>query len=127
MRKFMLLSTLLLAVSAAGSNTPTTDHVVSADELRGAIRSAAEQREADQATLRSFFGKEGARKALKVAGIDHQQLDRAVAQISDSEAAELAARVRQAESDFAAGALTNQQITYILIALAAAVIVLILA
>ena len=37
----------------------------------------------------------------------------------------LAAQTRQIQNDFAAGALTNQQITYILIALGTAVIVLI--
>ena len=41
------------------------------------------------------------------------------------ELAKLAQQTRHVQNDFAAGVLTNQQITYILIALATAVIVLI--
>ena len=44
----------------------------------------------------------------------------------DEELARLAARTDKVQRDMAAGALTNQQITYILIALGTAVLVLIL-
>ena len=45
--------------------------------------------------------------------------------MNSDELAKLAVQTRQVQSDFAAGALTNQQITYILIALGTAVVVLI--
>jgi len=46
--------------------------------------------------------------------------------LSDEELARLAARTEKVRKDFAAGALTNQQITYIIIALATALIVVII-
>jgi len=46
--------------------------------------------------------------------------------LPDEELARLAARTEKVRKDFAAGALTNQQITYIIIALATALIVVII-
>jgi hypothetical protein len=51
---------------------------------------------------------------------------RAVPMLSDAELAQLSSRIDSAQTDFAAGALDNEHITYIIIALAAAVIVLVL-
>ena len=52
-------------------------------------------------------------------------MQKAVATLSPDELARLASRTNQLQRDFAVGALTNQELTYIVIALAAAVIVLI--
>ena len=57
------------------------------------------------------------------AGVDPQRRAR---DLSDEELARLAARTDKVQRDMAAGALNNQQITYILIALGTAVLVLIL-
>lgn len=46
--------------------------------------------------------------------------------LSDDELAGLASRIDSAQTDFAGGSLDNEHITYIIIALAAAVIVLVL-
>jgi len=52
-------------------------------------------------------------------------VQKAVATLSPDELARLAARTNQIQRDFAAGSLTNEQLTYIVIAIGAAVIVLI--
>lgn len=104
----------------------TNNRIVSPQQLKQAARDSVAASEANRQTVRGFFATERAQKALKQAGIDSRQIDRAVAQMSDEEAAGFASRVTQAENDFAGGALSNQEITYILIALATAVIVLIL-
>jgi hypothetical protein len=46
--------------------------------------------------------------------------------LNDEELSRLASQCRQVESDISAGSLSNQEITYILIALATAVIIVIL-
>ena len=102
------------------------DHVVSPAELQQATASAACSRQQKIDKVEKFFSSEQAEKALKSAHLDAVQVKKAVPTLNDKELARLASRADKAQKDFAAGALTNQQITYILIALATAVIVLIL-
>jgi hypothetical protein len=102
------------------------NHVVSPAELQQATASVARTRQQNIAKVEKFFSSERAGKALKSAHLDPSQIKKAVPSLSDQELARLASRADKAQKDFAAGALTNQQITYILIALATAVIVLIL-
>jgi hypothetical protein len=58
--------------------------------------------------------------------MDGNQVMKAVPMLSDDELVQLSSRIDSAQTDFAAGALDNEHITYIIIALAAAVIVLVL-
>ena len=100
-------------------------HVVSPAELQQATLSVARTRQQNITKVENLFSSKSAEKALKSAQLDPVQIKKAVPSLSDQELARLAARADKAQKDFAAGALTNQQITYILIALGAAVIVLI--
>lgn len=118
---FAVVSTLLISQFAA-AQTP----VVSPSELRQAIETAAKIRQKNLADVRSFFGSEPARAALKAGKVDYQKVEKAVATLSPEELARLAAKTNQIQRDFAAGALTNQELTYIVIALATAVIVLLI-
>jgi hypothetical protein len=102
------------------------NHVVSSVELQQATASAARTRQQNITKVEKFFSSEQATKALKSAHLDPVQIKKAVPTLSDQELARLASRADKAQKDFAAGALNNQQITYILIALGTAVIVLIL-
>src|SRR5436309_10041950 len=95
--------------------------VVSPSELRQAIMDAAQTRQKNLDDVRSFFSSEPIRSALKSGKVDYQKVDKAVATLSPEEVARLAAKTNQIQKDFAAGALTNQELTYIVIALATAV------
>ena len=100
--------------------------VVSPSELRQAIEAAAQTRQKNLNDVRSFFSNEPARTALKVGKIDYQKVEKAVATLSPEELARLAAKTNQLQQDFAAGALTNQELTYIVIAIGAALLVVII-
>ena len=102
------------------------DHIVAPAELQQAAASAARLRQQNIDKVEKFFSSERAEKTLKSAHLDAVQVKNAVPTLSNQELARLASRADKAQKDFAAGAWTNQQITYILIALATAVIVLIL-
>lgn len=65
-------------------------------------------------------------RALKNGKVDYAKVEKAVPALSDQEVAQLAARTNKIQSDFAAGALTNEQLTYIVIALATAVVVILI-
>jgi hypothetical protein len=102
------------------------DHVVSLSELRRDMISAAQSRSAKLTTIENFLSSEAAKKTLGRAGMDGSQLVKAAATLSDDELAKLSARADRAQQDFAAGALSNQELTYIVIALATAVIILVI-
>jgi len=106
--------------------SPSGDHVVPAPDLRQAVRSAAHAREDNLAKLQNFFSSEPAKKAFATVKIDSAKVSQALSFLDDEELARLAARSDKIQNDVAAGALTNQQITYVLIALATAVIILVL-
>jgi hypothetical protein len=100
--------------------------VVSPSELHQAIAAAAQTRQKNLEDVRAFFSSEPARTALRTGRVDYQKVDKAIATLSPDEVARLAGRTHQIQQDFAAGALTNQELTYIVIALGTAVVVLIL-
>lgn len=100
--------------------------IVTQHELKQALVDSAKTRKENLDQVRNFFSSEAAAKALKSANLDSKRLDQAVSTLNSDELAKLAATTRQIGNDFAGGALTNEQITYIIIALATAVIVLIL-
>ncbi len=101
--------------------------IVTHDELKQALVKSDKARKENLVQVRTFFSSDVARKAFAVNHLDSERVQKAVSTLNFDELAKLAAQTRQVQSDFAAGALTNQQITYILIALGTAVIVLVLA
>ena len=102
------------------------DHVVSAAELRQALQVASEKRHNDIKAVREFFGTDAVKKRLNVAHLDLKKIQTAVSVLNDEELSQLAGRVQAAQKEMVAGALTNEHLTYIVIALAAAVLVLVL-
>lgn len=124
----LVMIAMLLAVFPAPPDAlaQQQDHVVSATDLHRDIVSAARTRETNLAKVQKFFSTDLARKALKSSNLPYDKVHNAVSSLNDEELARLAARTDKVQADFAAGSLSNQQITYIIIALATAVIVLIL-
>jgi hypothetical protein len=99
---------------------------VSPAELQEAIKNSAQTQQKNRKDVEAFFSSEPARKALKAGKIDYQRVQTAVATLSPDELSHLAARANQLQQDFAGGALNNQQMTYAIIAVATAVLVLLI-
>jgi len=102
------------------------EHVVSPAELRKELAETAEGRKKNLKQVQEFFRSEPVRKALKGLPADASKVERAIPSLSDEELARLAQRTEQIQEDFSAGALSNLHLTYIVIAIAAAVLVLVL-
>src|SRR4026209_1045543 len=83
--------------------------VVSPSELHQAITAESQIRQKNLDDIRSFFASEPVRSALKTGKVDYQKVEKAVATLSPEEIARLAAKTNQIQTDFAAGALTNQE------------------
>jgi len=122
----------ILAFLACGSlplmpqTVPGGDHIVPSTDLHQAVRTAAHEREDNVAKLDRFFSSQPARKALETFKLDSTKISQSLAFLNDEELARLAAQSEKLRSDVEAGSLSNQQITYILIALATAVIILVI-
>lgn len=104
---------------------PAAEHIVPRATLQNAISESQAANRADRAELLRLLETAPAQRALASAGVEFQQVKQAVAALNDQTAARLADRARQVNRDFAAGALSNEMLTYIVIALATAVIVII--
>ena len=127
------LRNLLISLLAIGIGTPhalvaqsrAQSRIVTSSELRDAIRQRAGDREQNLQQLRAFFADPKIAGILKNAHLDTGRIEKAVATLDSTELENLASRTAQIQKDFAAGALTNQELTYLVIAIGAAVIVLI--
>lgn len=109
-----------------GAVVRAEDHVVPTEELNRQAVAASASRQANRVTLEKFLSSKPARQALQKARLNGAQVTRSVSLLSDDELARLAARAQKAQSDFAAGALSNQELTYIVIALGTAVLILVI-
>jgi tRNA A37 threonylcarbamoyladenosine modification protein TsaB len=121
-----ILTILLGVIFCAPLALGASHHLVSVQELRQAAQSAAQKRQAQVAQVERFFSSELARRAFRKAHLSPVEIRKAVPALSDRELARLSAETQKVQSDFAAGSLSNQQITYILIAMGTALLVTII-
>jgi hypothetical protein len=119
----LLVCGLLLALPA---RMPAESHVVSTAQLRQTVNATAQARQAQVSKVETFFSSPRVEKTLRAAHLDPVQIRTAIPQLSDLELARLSSQTDKIQRDFAAGSLTNQQITYILIAVGTALLVTII-
>src|SRR5215470_18448492 len=115
MRALTVLFVVSLAGGATRGQAQDNRHVVSLNELSKDSAAPAEARQANEAAIRHLMSSEAGQKALQSAKIDYAKVDKAVGQLSDEDAAKLAARSRQVEHDFAAGNLSDRDLLIIVI------------
>lgn len=128
LKKFVTV-VLLLMVALPASLVQTLhaeEHAVSPAELHQALVDSARTRQANVEKIQKFFASKPVKQTLSRHMLKFSKVEKAIPLLSDEELSRLALQVQQVETDIAAGALTNQQITYILIALATAVVILVL-
>ena len=125
----MLWVTLGMGFGApAKAQTPEKQqHVVTTDELSQQVARPAETRQANEEAVRHLLSSDAGQNALKSANVDYARVDKAIGQLSDEEVAKLAERSRQAESDFAAGAISAKTLAYIILAVVVIVVIIVIA
>ena len=121
------LSIGIAAAPAKAQRQETQQHVVTSDELNKRAAQPAETREANENAVRHLLSSDAGQKALQTANVDYQRVDKAIGQLSDEEVAKLADRSRQAESDFAAGAISAKTLAYIILAVVVIVVIVVIA
>lgn len=100
-------------------------HLVSPSELRQAAVKASAARQQNRDEVQQFFSSAQAQKALQSAHMNPEQVKTAVSTLDDAELAQLASRVHQAQSDFAAGSLSDRDLIIILVAIAALILIIV--
>jgi hypothetical protein len=122
----ILLSILTLHSGLLGQSARADDHLVTSADLHKMLLDSADSRERDAGKIQKFLSSDTARRALGENQHLLQKVEKALPYLSDEELKRLASQTEQIEQDVAAGSLTNQQLTYIIIALAVAVIILVI-
>jgi len=102
-----------------------TDHLVTPSDLQKAAVGASQERQKNLDSLRTFFASDGAKKAMQSAHMDPQQVNKAVASLSDDELAQLARRANKAQADFAGGSISDRDLIIILVAIAALILIIV--
>ncbi len=103
-----------------------SEHVVTTAQLRQELVKHTLSRRASLGSLQTLFSRPEVAPALEKTVGSPQKILQAAAVLSDDELARLAEKARSIEADFAAGALSNQELTYIVIALGTAVLILVI-
>lgn len=120
---------IMLCILALGISIPAgaqqKDHAVPAQELRQDVQRASDSRHADEAAIHGLLTTEAGQKALKTANVDMQRVDAAVSQLSDEDAARLAAQSRTIQKDIAAGHMSDRDLLIIILAIAALVLIIV--
>jgi len=103
----------------------TAAHVVSPADLQKEVIAATQTREHNLQTVQSFLTSDRAVKALKSAHMDPQQVKTAVSNLNDAELAKFAARADKAQANFAAGNLSDRDLIWIIVAIAALILIIV--
>ena len=111
----LLAIAALFVVAGIPARAQDKQHVVSLSELNKDAARPAQTRNADEEAVRTLLSSDQGHEALKAAHLDYQKVDKAVGQLSDEDLAKLAARSRQAQSDFAAGRLSDRDLIWIIV------------
>jgi len=116
----------LLGLAGLPARAQDKQHVVSLSELNKDAARPAQTRQSNEEAVRTLLSSDQAQKAMKSANLDFQKVDKAVSQLSDEDLAKLAQRSRQAQSDFAAGRISDRDMLWIIL-IALGIVVLALA
>jgi len=94
--------------------------------MEGRIATQATQRRANLDKVAAFLSMGRVEEAMRSAKLEPNQIRAATGVLSDEELAKLAARTEKVREDIRGGALTNTQLTYAVIALVTALVVVII-
>jgi len=122
----VLTMALLFGLAGVAAGAQDNQHVVSLSDLNKDAARPAQTRRANEEAVRTLLSSDAAQKALKSSSLEYQKVDKAVGQLDDEDLAKLAERSRQAQSDFAAGRISDRDLLWIIV-IALAIIVLAIA
>ena len=127
LRQFIRSLTVFVLLASFGVHPalPAQTHVVSPADLQKELVAGTQARQHNQVTIGAFLSSPTAQKALRAAGVDLKQVTAAVSGLNDEELARLAARADKAQTDFAAGRISDRDLLIILVGIAALILIIV--
>jgi hypothetical protein len=123
LRRFTIY--FLLVLIAIQSILSAQTHIVSPADLQNAVVAATDARQRNMETTIGFLSSTNAQKVLGSVGIDPAQVKTAVSSLNDQELARLAERIEKVQADFAAGKMSDRDLIWILIGIAALILIIV--
>ena len=121
----VITACLLATIFAVPPSVLAQAHVVSPSDLQKELVTATQLRQHNLETVKQFVSSDMAKKALKSAHMDPEQVKNAVSTLSDQELAQLAARADKAQADFVAGNMSDRDLIIIILAIAALILIIV--
>ena len=121
----VVIACILATIFAVPPSLLAQTHVVSPSELQKEVLAATQARQRNLERVKRFFSSEPATKALNSAHMDPAQVKTAVSTLSDAELSQLATRAEKAQTDFAAGTLSDRDLIIIIVAIAALILIIV--
>ena len=122
----MLVIAAVFGLAGIPARAQDKQHVVSLSDLNKDAALPTQTRQSNEEAVRTLLSSDPGQKAFKSVNLDYQKVDKAVGQLSDEDLAKLAERSRQAQSDFAAGRISDRDLLWIIV-IAIGIIVLVVA
>jgi hypothetical protein len=121
----VLTACILVTIFAVPQSLLAQAHVVSPADLHRQLLAASQTRQSNLDTVQRFLSSPTAEKALRSLHVDAGKVTTAISSLSDEELANLAERANKAQSDFAAGNITDHDLLIILIAVVILVLIIV--
>jgi hypothetical protein len=125
-RRFAIVTAMLLTIAVViPSQLLAENHVVSQAEMQKQAVASSQARQQKIESLSNQLSTSSAQKALKAAQMNPERVKTAVASLSDDELSKLTSRADKAQTDFAAGRISDRDLLLILVAIAALILIIV--
>ncbi len=121
----ILIACILVTIFAIPPGLLAQTHLVTPADLQKEMLAAAQARQRHLQILNEFLSSQTAEKALKSAHMNPEQVKSAVSTLSDGELAQLASRAEKAQTNFAAGVLSDRDLIFIILGIAVLVLIIV--
>ncbi len=121
----LLIVSFLTTLFALPLSVLAQTHVVSREDIHKELLNATQARQKNLEKARKLLSSDATRKAMESAQISPSKVNAAVSTLSDEELARLASRADKLEQDFAAGRLSDRDLLFIVLGIAALILIIV--
>jgi len=116
---------ILVTIFAVPSSLLAQVHVVSPADLQKEMVASTRVRQHNLQIVRQFLTSPVAKESLRSAHVDAAQVKTGVSSLSDHELAQLASRADKAQADFAGGDMSDRDLLFIILGIAALALIIV--
>lgn len=121
----LLALCFLITVFVLPSSLLAQTHVVNQADIHKELINATQTRQKNLQKVERLMASDEALKALESARMNPEQVNAAISTLSDAELARLAARADKLDQDFAAGRISDRDLIFIILGIAALILIIV--